>query len=405
MKNKKIKGENREIQNNSLTKRIDKTNTNSVKKISATSTSESNINKVMPKDKKRKSIYIGVVPRIVFMILSIIILIILFRIFLNNAINFKKENKLTYNSNSNIDYKVYLKDNNYYDASYLESGRQYITDIIDYIDVDFNYDLNISDDSDVEYKYYIMSNLLITERGSKEQILYDKKEILLEQQVIKKSDLKKINIFENIKIDYDKYNDLVTSFKSRYILSVDSRLLITLHVDVVGKNKNISDIINDYQDIDINIPLSEQTIQIQTDYDDNGNDIVLTNYTEAKIINIIYFILSLISVISMVVLVMLFMEFLNKIMVKTTTYTKKIKKILKEYDQAIVILKKVPDVKDLNIIEVSSFEELLDARANLDKPILLIELNKNQKSWFIILDGNIMYRFILKASDLEKYEK
>lgn len=414
-----MKKEQKKIQKTSLSKKIDKLDSKEEKKAiheekSVNNQSKSpNIkegkvenNRVRNKNlKAKKSIYLGVAPRIVIMLIAIFILSVLFKLCLNNAVNFKKENSITYNSNSNVNYKVFLKDNDYYDTSYLDAGRQYITNIIDYIDVNFDYKFNVSDNSNIKYKYYIVGNLLITERGSEGKILYDKEEILLAEKTVTKDDLKNINVLENFKVDYSKYNDLVTSFKSKYVLSVDSQFLLTLHVDVISESANIIEKITDTQELIVSIPLSEQTIQIKTDYNEAGVTNTVTEYTDVKIINTIYFVLSLICIILMVVVVMFLMEFLNKIMVKKSLYTKKMKKILKEYDRVIVILKKIPNINGLNVIEINSFDELLDARESLGKPILLAEINKNQKSWFMILDGKEIYRYVLKASDLDNNEK
>ena len=38
-----------------------------------------------------------------------------------------------------IDYKVYLKKNNFFETDYLDEGVTYISSLIDYIDVDFKY--------------------------------------------------------------------------------------------------------------------------------------------------------------------------------------------------------------------------------------------------------------------------
>ena len=46
---------------------------------------------------------------------------------------------VNYVENSSIDYKVYLKKNNYFDTPFLEKNKVYITSLIDYIDIDFSY--------------------------------------------------------------------------------------------------------------------------------------------------------------------------------------------------------------------------------------------------------------------------
>ena len=59
---------------------------------------------------------------------------------------------VTYDETSNIEYKVYLKENNFFEDNYLDANKQYIASLIDYIDSNFIYKLSL-DEKDVEYKY------------------------------------------------------------------------------------------------------------------------------------------------------------------------------------------------------------------------------------------------------------
>src|SRR5574344_2275478 len=52
--------------------------------------------------------------------------------------------KITYSVIDNIDYKVYLKDNNFFETPYLEKDSTYISSLIKYIDVVFEYETDYS---------------------------------------------------------------------------------------------------------------------------------------------------------------------------------------------------------------------------------------------------------------------
>ena len=49
-----------------------------------------------------------------------------------------------YDDKSDLDYQVALKENQYYDKTYVEKNNQYIASLIDYIDAYFRYDLNVN---------------------------------------------------------------------------------------------------------------------------------------------------------------------------------------------------------------------------------------------------------------------
>ena len=51
------------------------------------------------------------------------------------CITYKKEYKLKYDENSTLNYKVYLKDNEFYTEKYLGMDNAYIASLVDFIDV------------------------------------------------------------------------------------------------------------------------------------------------------------------------------------------------------------------------------------------------------------------------------
>ena len=78
---------------------------------------------------------------------------------------------------------------------------------------------------------------------------------------------------------------------------------------------------------------------------------------------------------------------------------------MREYDRIIVSSSSIPDLTNYQVIDVRDFMELLDAREAFDKPILHIEIQKNQKSCFLVLAGNQAYRYILKDADLQDFNR
>jgi len=56
---------------------------------------------------------------------------------------------------SNLDYKVYLKENDFYDTPYLTKDMAYIASLIDTINIDFNYLFSIDTISNMDFSYGI----------------------------------------------------------------------------------------------------------------------------------------------------------------------------------------------------------------------------------------------------------
>ena len=66
---------------------------------------------------------------------------------------------LKYTENNNINYKVYLKDNDFFDTPYIDQGKTYITSLIDYIHIDFNYNINFDNKVKSDLKYHIVATI------------------------------------------------------------------------------------------------------------------------------------------------------------------------------------------------------------------------------------------------------
>ena len=63
-----------------------------------------------------------------------------------------KENFFYYKEKSTIDYKVKLKENNFYDVEYLEKDMLYVASLIDSIDIDFKYDFLSEQNIDINFE-------------------------------------------------------------------------------------------------------------------------------------------------------------------------------------------------------------------------------------------------------------
>ena len=80
---------------------------------------------------------------------SLIILFLCIVFFaLASIVTYKESNtiittdEIKYQEVGKVGYKVYLKDKKYYNRDYLDEGMQYISSIIDYIELNYNYNLN-----------------------------------------------------------------------------------------------------------------------------------------------------------------------------------------------------------------------------------------------------------------------
>lgn len=75
---------------------------------------------------------------------------------------------------------------------------------------------------------------------------------------------------------------------------------------------------------------------------------------------------------------------------------------MKEYDRMIVETVTLPKFDNYNILNIKSFNELLDVRDNLRLPIMFYEVSEHEKAHFYILRDKNLYLYTLKEVDLQK---
>lgn len=312
-----------------------------------------------------------------------------------NAFSSDSEGLSEYKVQGDIDYKVYLKDNDYYTEKYLEKGMQYIASLIKVVSADFDYEFAADDDAASTYDYKVVADLRVTDRSDKSKVMYENAEDLL-----KKEDLKIengiINIHENVNIDYAKYNDYVRNFRNEFGLAANCELNLKLVVNVEGE-------IDTEDTLAMVIPLSEQTVDIKMDTQgvtrtekvgDEETTVYVKNYS-MLIVGIIVIVTSLIL---MVAVVYYYVTRFND-----NLYEKSLHKILKEYDTYIVEASDtIYETED--VVKVPSFKELLDAQALENTPIVFLEVEPGKKSYFIVNGAKTTFRYTLSKAYQDKLQ-
>lgn len=323
-----------------------------------------------------------------------IISIILAGVFLSFSLR-KNDKIISINSKSNIDYSVHLNENSFYETDVLPGNMEYIASLIKYIDTNLTYKIESSDVMNYDYVYSIEAITRVYGDKSKNNILFEKKEIIKDEQKVNVQNRKDTVINENIKVDYGKYNELIALFKSSYLLESNSDVKIVLHVKANVSDSNYFQTNGFSEDVAIVIPLTEQTVSIKLSEQPagmykviEGSNKVINNYST--------FALSIVFFIIFVLFISIYFIYYIKMDKVTFLYRKTLKKILRDYDLIIVNLKDAFDERDYKVIEVTSFEELKDVHDNIGNPILFKEVIKYNRSVFVVTDNNTLYKFVLK---------
>ena len=356
--------------------------------------------KVKKDNKKLKhNLYIGYETKIAMTIVLTFLLLLIGSYYIIKSINVLSVLNVNYREKSNLDYKVYLKNNEFYDSEYLGKGMSYVASLIDKITADFNYTFDIDKDSNINFDYDITAELVISDTN-KNNVFLKKEYTLLQNTKEEMVNAKQHTINKTIDIDYDYYNTIANKFRISY--GVETRSDLNIYLNIHEKNsENNSFKLENKSVMALTIPLSQKSINITLDYKDINKTSEVIKNSQIIVNNYIYLIMGIILLLIGIIELIYLINLLLLIKNKKTKYDKFIAKILNEYDRLIVETTTGPNTQDKNIIKINKFEELLDVRDNLKLPIKYFIISKHQKCQFYIDHEEEIYILTIKEVDIE----
>ena len=347
-----------------------------------------------------KKVYFKLIQRksiitIYSIILSILIVLNLC-IFISVIYENKEMKTFDYNETGKVDYKVFLKENDFFKDDYLEKNNQYISSLIKNIKADFNYELDLNEnESKYKYKYKIEAETSVIEKDTK-NVLYKETDNILSEKEKEFDSSNKLIINEKVNIKYTKYNDLISKFIKVYNLdNCESTLKIKMYVDILDeKYKEI----HNEPVISLNIPLTTKTVAIDISSDvieqkNSENRIQIVNKGKILIIVVLLFI----TVILGIKLFFYIIDTKNE----KTIYKMKLRKIFLNYGSYIQKINKDFDFEGYQAIELNSFENLIRISELVKEPILMLE--RSEETHFMLpTENKLIYMFELNTGETKK---
>lgn len=313
------------------------------------------------------------------------------------------QEEVSYKSSSNVSYKVYLLENDYFDEPYLGMNRTYISSLINYIDINFNYNLNFSNFVSGKYTYYIKGIIAADKVKDDDSSYWSKSYILKEPVTISYDNQNSFNIDTNAKVDYQKYNSLLNEFRKDYGISFDGAFKVQLVIESESNATNIKESIPVDSLIEVRVPLTQQVIDLSIDLSNNDNEgevsETIVNNTSS---NYVFLGLGILFMSVTLCLLWLIFRYIIFIYLSKSEYSKTLKKILSTYDSVIVNVSNLPNLNDLKVIEVNTFSELIDANSEVRMPINYYEEVADCKSVFVLVSTNMAWVYTLINHEYEK---
>ena len=335
-------------------------------------------------------IYFSFEVRVLLMLIFMLALFSCGCFFILKAISFTKGDVVTYSESSDIHYEVCLKQNDHYEESCLNENMEYISDLTHNLYISFLYNVKVSTKISYQLGYHLSGIAKIYDANDPNKIYYKNEEKLLNSVDIS-DDSDTIAIDQSFVFDYARYNKLVQEYKNKYQLNASSEYELILYLEEENETRNIAS---------ITIPLGTMTYGVSKNTLSNVNKKVTLNHNEWNPSTVFYTIVSSVLIIFSLYSLYRITRLVLKVTTNKNKYQKRLSQILKEYDNCIVNSKDGYEYpKDKKIVDVDCFDELVDAKKVLQKPIIYSKIN-DVKSEFIVEDDNKIFRYVLKESNL-----
>jgi len=332
-----------------------------------------------------------------FSILAIIVffvfLIVLFSSNILNPTDVRTEYSVV--NTNDVNYQVYLRDNNFINQSYLGMDQSYITSLVDYINISFKQNVRLQPFVDTFYDYTVYARLSATYQNE-DGVVTDIWNQVYPLKVQNRTQANNnFTIDEQVTIPLQDYQNVVTSFQDSFRLNIDAKLEVVLEAHYLYDNTNIKN-----SQLTVTIPMNQDVFQISADYEKEDTFAQEETISNMKMnSSIVVFILVLIGILEACLLFIIFIKLVP--IHSRNIYEKKKARIKKDYSTIIVDVNNPIDFSKFTIFEIKTIEELVDLEEEVRIPILSYEKKKERVCYFVIIKDKYMYRYTLEDLETE----
>lgn len=341
-----------------------------------------------------------------WMIVQIVAIVIVAAIALGSFLICDRMNRtyyIEYTESSNLDYRVKYEENAFFDDDWVERDQAYIAFLIDAIEADFHYELNM-DTTGVgfDYSYEILATTVVADKDSGNPY-YTVEEVLFPKKSVSISHNSTVAIDEKISIDYNKFNDMATRFVGAYGLkNASSTLIVTLSVDVLSACDAFETSNENSYFTSLNIPLNEETFSVEVTQsipEDESKVLACSGAASQKLFHV----LGIVTTILACVLAVVLGVFLYMTQNEDITYSAKVRKLVNAYGSYIQRITGEFDDAGYQTIYVKTFVEMLGIRDTIQSPILMYENRDATMTRFLVpTNTQLLYCFEIKVDNYDE---
>ena len=317
---------------------------------------------------------------------------------------FDKTYYVDYTEKSSVDYGVHLKDNDFYEESFLGEEYSYIAALIDTVEANFQYEMAVQSDKkiDFEYTYRVDAVIQIKDKFTS-KVLYAP--VFNELKEVSDTAVgNKISINQVVFVDYEKYNTIVNSFINKYGLQyADASVSLRMIVDVEGESRVFyNNVSTTSQVVSVNIPLSTDTVDIKITSATADNAQKILSHT-TKPVAIVFRLIATPFAFLAALLALILWIYAYRSRNIDITYDIKVAKLMRNYKSFIQKIRNGFDTTAYQVLVVDTFDEMLEIRDTIQSPILMEENeDRTCSKFFIPTTNNLLYLFEIRVDDYDQ---
>lgn len=318
-----------------------------------------------------------------------------------NYPGFREEKVTLYRCDNvaNVDYRVYLKENELYNSTYLDEGKIYITEFVDYIGAIFKYEFTGDKAENLRGNYNIIARVqgYSTNKDNNVTIIWEKDFILVPTTAFT-IDGERKTIEENLNITLQNYNDFALRIMEASKINCNSTLNIIMNISIEGETGvgHIKETITPTLTIPLNTSIFE--ISGNTDIEQPG----VIEETRQVPLPVNRKMVNMYAIIVSAILIALGYVAFFTVSKPDNPYRKQLKSIFKKYGDRFVALKSEIEATNEGIIPVNSIDDLVRVSDELGKPIMYKYYpNYNDISSFYVVAEDEIYILSLKDTELK----
>ena len=325
--------------------------------------------------------------------------------------SFNKDTYIGYVESGDVNYSVYLKQNDIFGDTVVGEDNMYVASLIDKVQMRFAYDLKMEQAAKYSYTYSADALIVIKDKSTKKLIYQGKlspetPELLPETTVELEEPKQNLSVKKTVLVDYEAYNDRAKAILSALSLKdVACTLEVTMKIDIKGSVENAEQGKENAYSFALSMPLNADKVSFtENSAVPDGESKLLTVNDGAErivflIITIVLFVLTLLYAGVYVALIFLTRN-------TDINYNIKVNKVVSNYKSYIQKIINPFDRTGYQLLVVDTFTELLEIRDTIQSPILMNENeDKTCTSFMIPTNTKLLYLFEIKVADYDEIYK